>query len=278
MISRKVLVTVSIHLLAWAIALIWLIPFFGVFMTSIRPFEEVLYGWWRFESFHPTIQNYLTAWNHPTAPQSLGMRNSLAVAIPATIIPILVAAIAAYGFARFRLPLKNYLFLTIVALMTLPQQMIAIPIFRLMKDFHLLNTYLGLILVHSGWGTPWIIFFMRNYFSTLPIEVEESAKVDGASDLTIFLRIVLPMSIPALVSAAVLQFMWVWSDFFLALILIYDPDKLLATQRIPLMRGQYHVDWSVLSASAVLVMLIPVVVFAFLQRYYIKGMVGWTLK
>ena len=275
---KGTLSTILIHLLAWAIALVWMVPFFGVLMTSIRPFSEVLYGWWKFDSFHPTFQNYINAWNHPTAPLSEGMRNSLAIAVPATIVPILVASIAAYGLARFRFPMKNYLFVTIVALMTLPQQMIAIPIFKLMKDLGLLNTYLGLITVHAAWGIPWILFFMRNYFTTLPIEVEESAKVDGASDLVIFLKIVLPMCIPALISAAVLQFMWVWSDFFLALILIYDPSKLLATQRIPLMRGQYHVDWSVLSAGAVLVMIVPVVIFAFLQRYYIKGMVGWTLK
>jgi len=270
--------TILIHVVAWSLALIWIVPFFGLVMTSIRPLGEVIYGWWRFEEFNPTFKNFIGAWNHPTAPLAGGMRNSLMVAVPATFAPILIASIAAYGLTRFRFPLKNYLFVTIVALMTLPIQMIAIPIFKLMKDLGLLDTYLGLIIVHSAWGIPWILFFMRNYFSTLPIEVEESARVDGASDLTIFLRIVLPMCIPALVSAAVLQFMWVWSDFFLALILVYSPDKLLATQRIPLMRGVYHVDWGVLSAGAVLVMIVPVMVFAFLQRYYIKGMVGWTLK
>ncbi|MCD5408445.1 carbohydrate ABC transporter permease [Candidatus Bipolaricaulota bacterium] len=276
--KRKWVSTLLIHLLAWSLALIWIVPFFGLLMTSIRPLSEVIYGWWRFEEFNPTLSNFVKAWNHPTAPLSQGMRNSLAVAIPATVVPIFIASIAAYGLARFTFPLKNYLFLTIVALMTLPIQMIAIPIFKLMKDLRLLNTFLGLVTVHSAWGIPWILFFMRNYFTTLPIEVEESARVDGASDLVIFLRIVLPMCVPALVSAAVLQFMWVWSDFFLALILIYSPSKLLATQRIPLMRGVYHVDWGVLSAGAVLVMIVPVMIFAFLQRYYIKGMVGWTLK
>lgn len=275
---RRILSTTLIHLLAWSIALIWILPFLGIFMTSIRPLSEIVYGWWRFDSFNPSFKNFIGAWNHLTAPLSEGMRNSLAVAIPATIVPILVASIAAYGLTRFRFPLKNYLFITIVALMALPQQMIAVPIFRLMKELALLNTYLGLIIVHSAWGVPWILFFMRNYFTTLPIEIEESAKVDGASDFTIFSKIVLPMSIPALVSAAVLQFMWVWSDFFLALILIYSPDKLLATQRIPLMRGVYHVDWGILSAGAVLVMIVPVMIFAFLQRYYIKGMIGWTMK
>jgi multiple sugar transport system permease protein len=276
--SRKTLHTMSIHLLAWAIALVWIIPFFGVLMTALRPLPEIIHGWWRFESFTPSFANFVEAWNHPTAALGVGMRNSLTIAIPSTIVPILIASIAAYGLARFRFRMRNYLFILIVALMTLPQQMIALPIFRLMSDLRLLDTFLGLIIVHSAWGIPWILFFLRNFFTTLPVEIEEAARVDGASDLRIFFRIVLPMSLPALISAAVLQFMWVWSDFFLALILMYSPSQLLATQRIPLLRGQFHVDWGVLSAGTILVMIVPVLVFAFLQRYYIKGMIGWSTK
>jgi len=276
--SRRTLYTIFIHVLGWSIALIWIIPFFGVLMTALRPLSEIIHGWWRFESFTPSLANFVEAWNHPTAALGIGMRNSLTIAIPATLVPILVASIAAYGLARFRFRLQNYLFVVIVALMTLPQQMIALPIFRLMSDLKLLDTYLGLIIVHSAWGIPWILFFLRNFFSTLPVEIEEAARVDGASDLRIFFRIVLPMSIPALISAAVLQFMWVWSDFFLALILMYTPSQLVATQRIPLLRGQFHVDWGVLSAGTILVMIVPVLVFAFLQRYYIRGMVGWSTK
>jgi len=156
--------------------------------------------------------------------------------------------------------------------------MIAIPIFQLMKNLNLLNTYTGLFLIHSAWGIPWIIFFLRNFFITLPIEIEESAKIDGASDFVVFTRIILPVSWPALISSIVLQFMWVWSDFFLALILVYTPSKLLATQRIPLMRGQYHVDWGVLTAASIVSMIAPLFIFAFLQKYYIKGLIGWTTK
>lgn len=276
--NKQLLNVIIIHIIAWVFALIWILPFIGLFMTSIRPYDEIIYGWWHFENFTFTFQNFIGAWNHPTAALSAGMRNSLLVAIPATILPIFIASIAAYGFARFRFAIKNYLFITIVILMTLPQQMIAVPIFRLMKDLNLLNNFLGIIIVHSTWAAPWIIFFMRNYFSTLPVEIEEAATVDGASDFTVFFKIVLPTCIPALISVAALQFSWVWSDFFIALILIFSPNKLLATQRIPLMRGVYFVDWGLLSASAILVMAVPILVFALLQRYYIKGMVGWTLK
>jgi multiple sugar transport system permease protein len=206
------------------------------------------------------------------------MRNSLIIAIPSTVIPLLIASLAAYGFARFSFPIKNLIFIVIVIMMALPPQMIAIPVFMMMKEAQLLDTFLGLILVHSAWGAPWILFFMRNFFSTLPIEVEEAARVDGASDFTVFFRIVLPMCIPALVSVAILQFMWVWSDFFFPLILLYSSEKLVAVQLLPLMRGVYFVDWGLLSAATIMVMLVPVLVFALLQRYYVRGMVGWAVK
>lgn len=276
--KRKILSTTLIHIIAWAIALIWLIPFLGVFMAAIRPLPEILHGWWRFDTFTPTFQNFVNVWNGVALPLSQGLPNSFKVAIPATIIPILVASIAAYGFTRFRFPLKNYLFIAILILMTVPQQMIAIPIFRIMNNLNLLDTHSGLALAHSAWALPWILFFMRNFFATLPIEIEEAARVDGASDFRVFFQIVLPMSIPAILSAVVLQFMWVWSDFFLALILIYSPDKLLATQRIPLLRGEFYVDWGVLAAGTILVMMVPIIVFMLLQRYYIKGMIGWASK
>lgn len=266
------------YIIAILVSLIWVVPFLGVLMTAIRPFNEVIYGWWNFKEFHINFQNFINAWRHPTAPLSQGMKNSLIIAFPSTIFPLFIASLAGYGFARFSFPIKNYLFITIVLLMSLPQQMIAVPIFQIMKNLNLLNTFSGLILVHSSWGIPWILFFMRNFFITLPLEIEEAAKIDGASNFGVFFKIVLPIALPAILSAGVLQFMWVWSDFFLALILIYLPEKLLITQRIPLMRGIYHVDWGALSAGTIIAMAIPLLVFAFLQRYYIRGMIGWTSK
>lgn len=270
--------TVIVHLIAWGVALMWILPFLGVFMASIRPFSEITGGWWNFAKFTPTVENFVGAWSHRDAPIAAGMVNSFLVAIPSTAIPMLVASLAGYGFARFSFPIRNYLFLAIVLIMAVPQQMIAVPIFQIMSGLKLVNNYVGLILVHSAWGLAWIVLFMRNYFLTLPVEVEEAAKVDGASDFEIFYKIVLPMALPALASVTVLQFMWVWNDFFLAQILIYSPDMHLATQRIPRMRGEYYVPWDLLSAASILVMMVPVLVYALLQKYYVKGMVGWSVK
>jgi len=272
--------TIGVHLIAWAVALIWVIPFLGVFMASIRPFSEVQFGWWNFQSFHPTLENFYDAWIGKTsgAPLNSAVVNSLIVAIPATFIPILVAALAAYSFARFSFRTKDLLFFAIVLLQTIPQQMVILPISTLMNNIGLLNTYIGLILVHTAFGLPWQILFLRNFFSTLPVEVEEAARIDGASYFKIFYKIVLPMSLPALASIVALQFVWVWNDFFFALTLIRNPSMRLATQVIPVIVGRYEKNWSLLSAANIIVMIVPIAIYVALQRYYVRGITAGAVK
>ena len=272
--------TIGVHLIAWAVALIWVIPFLGVFMASIRPFSEVQFGWWNFQSFHPTIENFYDAWIGKTsgAPLSSAVVNSLIVTIPATFIPIIVAALAAYSFARFSFHTKDILFFAIVLLQTIPQQMVILPIFTLMNNIGLLNTYIGLILVHTAFGLPWQILFLRNYFSTLPVEVEEAARVDGASYFKIFYKIILPMSLPALASIVALQFVWVWNDFFFALTMIHSPNMRLVTQIIPANFTRYEPNWSLLSAASIIAMILPVAIYVALQRYYVRGITAGAVK
>ncbi len=275
---KRVLKRVLIHVAAWLVALVWVVPFLGVFMTSIRPYEEIVNGWWRFERFTPTLENFLYVWNYRTAPLSRAMVNSFLIAIPSTIIPIFVAALAAYVFARFSFPLRDLLFFTIVVLMSLPQQMVILPVFLLENQLGLWNTHIGLILLHSAFGLPWIILFLRNFFMTLPVELEEAAKIDGASDIEIFFRIVLPLSLPALLSIAVLQFNWVWNDFFFALIILVSPENYVVTQTIPILKGRYYIRWDHMAAASVLAMSVPLIVYAALQKYYIRGVLGGTVK
>ncbi len=269
---------IAVNVFGWILGLVWLIPFMGVFMTAIRPMDELLNGWWNLSSFHPNLRNFAQAWNHPTAPLSRGIPNSLIVAIFATIFPILIATMAGYYLARYTFPLKKLAYITVVITLALPSQMVAIPLYEMLLKLNLLDSYVGLILLHTAWGTPWITFFMRNFYTTLPPEIEEAARIDGAGDFRIFYKIVFPLSLPAIASAAALQFTWVWSSFFFELITIYTPEKLLATQRIPLMRGVYHVDWGILSAAAVMVMMVPIAVYLLLQKYYVRGMIGWSMK
>jgi multiple sugar transport system permease protein len=309
-LTKKTVTKITLYAVAFSIGILWIIPFLGVFMASIRPFDEIYRGWWILSPLNISFSNYFDAWNDPTYPLSRGFLNSFVVAIPSTLIPLFVGALAGYAFARFPmrlgfwlrshgfsfqlgshrfslpkrdhrivLQLGSYLFLAVVLLMALPQQSVIIPLFQTMNSLGLIDNYLSLILVHSAWGLPWIILFLRNFFSTLPIEVEEAARIDGASDFKIFWRIVLPMSLPALASVVVLQFMWVWNDFFLAKVFIYDESLLLATQRVEYIgRSVYRFNPGALTAASILVMVVPILIFVLLQRYYVRGMVGWAVK
>ncbi len=269
---------IILYVIAWLIGIIWVLPFFGVFVTSVRPFGEVVDGWWQLEEFTLTLDAFRQAWNHPDAPVGPALLNSLSIAIPATILTIILASLAAYAFARFEFRLKGPLFSLLIIIMAMPGQSIIIPLFAHMITLGLIDTRLGLILIHTAWGIPWAVLFLRNFFLSVPIDLEESARVDGASDLTVFRRIVLPIALPAIVSIAVLQFVWVWNDFLFALIVILSPDKKVVTQTIPLLRGRFDIPWSVLSAASVLGMIIPLLVFVFLQRYYIKGVMAGAIK
>jgi multiple sugar transport system permease protein len=271
--------TVTVHVVAWLIAIIWLIPFLGVLIASIRPFSEVQFGWWNIHPFTLTFQNFVNAWvGATTLPLSTAMLNSLIVAIPATFLPIFVSALAAYSFARFRSRTKDTLFLVLVLLQTIPQQMVIVPIFVLFRNLNLLNNYLGLILLHSAFGLPWQILFLRNFFSTLPIEIEEAALVDGASHFKIFRSIVLPLTLPALASLISLQFVFVWNDFFFALVTILNPPAKLAPQIIPLLIGRYDLNFSLLAAGSILVMILPIAIYVALQRYYVRGLTAGAVK
>jgi multiple sugar transport system permease protein len=272
--------TIASHIASWVIATIWIIPFLGVFLASIRPFSEVQFGWWNIHPFTIDLHNFIDALTGQTsgAPLSNAMLNSLIVAVPATFIPIFVAALAAYSFARFRSRTKDLLFLVIVLLQTIPQQAVIIPVFTLFSNWHLLSNYVALILLHTAFGLPWQILFLRNFFATLPIEIEEAARVDGASYFKIFYKIVLPLTLPALASLVSLQFVFVWNDFFFALTTITDPTKRLATQVVPLLVGRYELNWSLLAAGSMLVMVLPVAVYIALQRYYVKGLTAGAVK
>lgn len=269
---------ILVYTIACFIGVLWMLPFLGVFISSVRPFSEVVDGWWQLDEFSLTLESFIEAWNHPTAPVGPALLNSVSIAIPATILTIVFASLTAYAFARFKFRLKSPLFFILILIMAMPGQSIIIPLYIHMVNLGLLDTRIGLILVHTAWGIPWAVLFLRNFFLSVPLDLEESARVYGASDLKIFLRIVMPIALPAIVSIAVLQFVWVWNDFLFALIILSSPDKKVVTQTIPLIKGRYDIPWSVLSAASVLGMIAPLLIFIFLQRYYVKGVLGGALK
>lgn len=254
----------------------WLLPIIGVLFASIRPYGEIVNGWWRFDEFHVTLKNYLYVLSGTSIPMVRPMLNSLFSSILGAFLPALFGSMTAYAFARHRIPGKTVLTVVFLCLMAIPGQMIAIPAFRRINAIGLLDTYLGVILMNTVTALPWIIFFMMNVIKGQNISLEEAAKIDGASEYRIFANIIVPQSAPALVSLFILQFVWSWNSFFWPLIIIFNPKKMMATQVIPMLRGQFYTNWGALSGAALLVMIIPIIVFLVFQRLYIQGSVGFV--
>lgn len=205
--------------------------------------------------------------------------NSLIVTIPATVIPILIAAFAAYGFAWMRFPGRRIFFIMVVALLVVPLQIALVPILTDYVHLGLNGTFLGVWLAHTGFGLALATYLLYGYISQLPREVLESAFIDGASHFTIFTRLILPLSVPALASFAIFQFLWVWNDYLVALIFIgAKPDVQVLTMRIAEMVGSRGNDWHLLTAGAFVSMALPLIVFLSLQRYFVRGLLAGSVK
>jgi alpha-glucoside transport system permease protein len=205
--------------------------------------------------------------------------NSIAVAVPGTIIPILIAAFAAYGFAWMNFPGRKILFTLVVALLVVPLQLALIPILRDFVSLELNGTYLAIWLAHTGFGLPLATYLLYNYISSIPRDILESAFIDGASHFTIFQKLILPLSIPALASFAIFQFLWLWNDYLVALVFIGSkPDVQVMTMRLAEMVGSRGQDWHVMTAGAFITMLLPLVVFFSLQRYFVRGLMAGSVK
>jgi alpha-glucoside transport system permease protein len=206
--------------------------------------------------------------------------NSLTVTIPATIIPILIAAFAAYALAWMKIPGRGFIIAVIVGLLVVPLQMSLIPLLKIYNATGFLSkTYLGIWLAHTGFGLPFAIYLLRSYIAGLPRDLIESAQVDGANDFKIFLRIILPLTFPALASFAIFQFLWVWNDLLVAIVFLGSgEDQLVLTGRLNALLGSRGGNWEILTASAFITIIVPLLVFFSLQRYFVRGLLAGSVK
>ena len=205
--------------------------------------------------------------------------NTLTVTIPATVIPILIAAYAAYALSWMQFPGRALLLATIVGLIVVPLQMALIPLLRLYNDIGVGKSFIGIWLAHTGFGLPLAVYLLRNYIAGLPREIIESARVDGASDFEIFRKIILPLSVPALASFAIFQFLWVWNDLLVATVFLgNNEEQLVMTGRLRELLGSRGGDWEILTASAFVAIVVPIIVFFALQRYLVRGLLAGSVK
>ena len=281
--AQKFLQKMPVRTAVLLICFLWTLPTVGMFVSSFRTANEIrTTGWWT-ALVHPFQMSQWTLENYSTVLNADGMLNafinSLIITIPATVIPITLAAFAAYAFAWMRFPGRDWLFAVVVGLLVVPLQMALIPVLRLYTGLELNGTFLGTWLAHTGFGLPLAIYLLYSYISQLPGELFESAFIDGASHYTAFTRLVLPLSVPAIASFAIFQFLWVWNDLLVALVFLgTNPDVAIVTSRLSAMVGTKGEAWHLLTAGAFLTMIIPLIVFFSLQRYFVRGLLAGSVK
>ncbi len=282
--KRRVLLTAILGV----VSVLWLLPVVGLLITSFRTTTDAqTSGWWTVLGKSFTVENYANALSGATSGtgQSLGSEffNTIAIVLPATILPLMFAAFAAYGFTFLEFKGREVYFALVVGLLVVPVQIALVPVLQTYgtitkaTGIQIIGSYPAAWIVHSSFALPLCIFILRNYMSTLPNALVEAARVDGASHFQIFWRLIMPMSIPALASFAIFQFIWVWNDYLVSFIFAGTTNPVLQVGLLAL-KGQYNQGWNLVAAGSFVVMIIPLIVFFSLQRFFVRGLTAGSVK
>jgi alpha-glucoside transport system permease protein len=281
--------TWPVRIFVAALCLVWVVPVIGLFINSFRTRDaQFNSGWWS------VIANPLdfTQWTFSNYTRVVGSEdggiagvnmgqaflNSFIVALPATVIPILIAAFAAYAFTFMRWAGRDTVFVVVVGLLVVPNQVALVPLLKLYGQLGINQTFVAVWFAHIGFGMPLAVYLLRNYMSGLPGEVIESAKIDGASHFQTFWRLIVPMSTPALASFAIFQFLWVWNDLLVALLFLGRGDNTVATVALQGLQGQTGQGRELIPAAGFITIIVPILVFLSLQRYFVRGMTAGAVK
>ena len=283
----------------WLIVIVWSVPSVSLFLNSWRSRDaQRNSGWWTIKPGDLTLDNYDYIFN-ASAAGTIGesLINSMAIAVPATIIPIAIAAFAAYGFAWIDFKGRKTLFIATVSLLAIPLQVALIPLLQtyvngahltlpfidktvtIIPNLGLVNTSTATWLTHTGFALPFAIFLLHNYMSSLPKDVFEAARIDGADHFTIFWRLVLPLSLPVLAAFAIFQFLWTWNDFLIANTMAgTNPDARPTTIFVATLAGDFGTNEHLLPAAAFVQSFVPLIVFFAMQRYFVRGLLAGSVK
>ena len=273
----RILGRAPVHIVLALIGVMWLVPTLGLLVTSIlAPEHFTEFGWWKIFSKPSlsTLENYRDIFHNGPITHSLWV--TAQIAIGGTVLPIIIAALAAYAFAWLEFPGRDWLFIVVIALLVVPLQMALIPIFSLYNSLHIFDTVLSLVLFHTAFGLPFAIFLLRNFFVGIPKDVLESARIDGASEARIFLRLILPLGLPAIASLGIFQFLWTWNDLIVAL--TFGRDTQPITVAIFSQLGEFGSNIEIIAPAAFISLVVPLAVFFAFQRYFVQGLLAGSVK
>lgn len=273
---------IPVHVVLILLMIVWLLPTIGLLVNSFRSASSITSsGWWT--AILPPTDLSLDNYGHVLSQNDLSRNfvNSLFISIPATVIPTLIAAFAAYAFAWMDFPFRNLLFVFVVGLLVVPLQITFVPILKIFgpQGLGIDGSFLALWLAHTGYGLPFAIYLLRNYMGGLPREIFESAAIDGASPVTAFFRLALPMSVPAIASLVIFQFLFVWNDLLVALVYIGgNTANQPITQVLANLVSSFGNGFQFVAAAGFIAMALPLAVFFALQRYFVRGIVAGSVK
>jgi alpha-glucoside transport system permease protein len=260
------------------IAFIWLVPTVGLLAASLRTSEDNTgSGWWTVftEPSQLTFENYRNLLDNADVVDAL--LNTIYITVPATVLVVLIAALAGYAFAWLEFPGRDWVFLLVVALLVVPVQVGLIPVARLYRDLGVFGTIGSVVLFHVAFGLPFAIFLLRNYFAGIPRDLLEAARMDGGTELTIFRRVILPLGLPAIASLTIFQFLWVWNDLLVALIFANRDTRPLTVYLQQQVR-QFGNNFEIIAPGAFISLVVPLIVFFAFQRYFVQGVLAGSVK
>ncbi|WP_105035337.1 carbohydrate ABC transporter permease [Cryobacterium aureum] len=260
------------------VAIFWLVPTLGLFLSSLRTVgDSASSGWWTIFTTPAqlTIENYANLLANPTITGSFW--NTILIAVPTTVFVVIFGALAGYAFAWLKFPGRDWLLIVVIVLLAVPLQVALIPLARMFGTLGIFGSIFGVILFHVAFGLPFAIFLLRNFFTQIPAELLEAARIDGASDWRIFVQVILPLGGPAIASLAIFQFLWTWNDMLVALIFTNSGSQPL-TVAIQSQLRQFGSNIDVLSAGAFLSMIVPLIVFFAFQRFFVQALLAGSQK
>jgi len=260
------------------IALVWLLPTIGLFVSSLRSVEDNnSAGWWKILTVPSqlTIQNYRKILSNHELTHAL--LNTVLITVPTTVLLVAVASLAAYSFAWMDFPARDWIFLVVVGLLVVPVQVALIPVAGIYTALGIFGTIPCVILFHIAFGLPFAIFLLRNFFAGIPRDLLEAARMDGASEWRIFVRVIMPLGLPAIASLAIFQFLWVWNDLLVALVFA-GPDSIPLTVFLRDQTRQFGSSIDILAPGAFISLLVPLIVFFSFQRFFVQGVLASSVK